>query len=46
MALLRYLGITSAPRYRIKGVPGPGRVEFKPITEIFNGNWDISRHKG
>jgi hypothetical protein len=29
------LGITTAPRYRIKEVPRPGRVEFKAITEIF-----------
>jgi hypothetical protein len=35
-ALLRHLGITSAPRYRIKGVPRPGRVEFKAVVEIFS----------
>jgi hypothetical protein len=29
------LGITTAPRYRIKEVPRPGRVEFKAIIEIF-----------
>jgi hypothetical protein len=29
------LGITTAPRYRIKEVPRLGRVEFKAITEIF-----------
>jgi hypothetical protein len=44
--LLGHLGITFAPRYRIKGVPHPGRVEFKAIAEIFNGNWVISRNKG
>jgi hypothetical protein len=34
-ALLEHLGITIAPRYRIKEVPRSGRVEFKAITEIF-----------
>jgi hypothetical protein len=33
--LLEHLGITTAPRYRIKEVPRSGRVEFKAITEIF-----------
>jgi hypothetical protein len=45
-ALLGHLGITSAPRYRINGVPCPGWVEFKAILEIFNRSWVISRHKG
>jgi hypothetical protein len=34
-ALLEHLGITTAPRYRIKEIPHPGQVEFKAITEIF-----------
>jgi hypothetical protein len=34
-ALLEHLGITIAPRYRIKEVPRSGRVEFKAIAEIF-----------
>jgi hypothetical protein len=34
-ALLEHLGITTTPGYRIKEVPGSGRVEFKAITEIF-----------
>jgi hypothetical protein len=34
-ALLEHLGITIAPRYRIKEVPHSGRVEFKAIAEIF-----------
>jgi hypothetical protein len=34
-ALLEHLGITTAPRYRIKEVPHPRRVEFKAVTEIF-----------
>jgi hypothetical protein len=34
-ALLEHLGITTAPRYRIKEVPHSGRVEFKAIAEIF-----------
>jgi hypothetical protein len=45
-ALLGHMGITSAPRYQFKGVPRPRRVEFKVITEIFNGTWVISRHQG
>jgi hypothetical protein len=34
-ALLEHLGITTAPRYRIKEVLHPGRVEFKVVVEIF-----------
>jgi hypothetical protein len=34
-ALPGHLGITTSPKYRIKGVPHPGRVEFKVIMEIF-----------
>ena len=45
-ALLGHLGITSAPRYRIKGVPRPGRVEYKAIVEIFQGPKVVSRHTG
>jgi hypothetical protein len=45
-ALLEHLGITTAPRYRIKEVPCPGRVEFKAIAEIFFGSRVICRHKG
>jgi hypothetical protein len=37
-ALLEHLGITTAPRYRIKEVSRSGRVEFKAITEIFFGS--------
>jgi hypothetical protein len=37
-ALLEHLGITTAPRYRIKEVPHIGRVEFKAIAEIFFGS--------
>jgi hypothetical protein len=37
-ALLEHLGITIAPRYRVKEVPHSGRVEFKAITEIFFGS--------
>jgi hypothetical protein len=45
-ALLEHLGITSAPRYRIKEVPHSGRVEFKAITEIFFGSRILCQHKG
>jgi hypothetical protein len=43
--LLEHLGITTAPRYRIKEVSCPGRVEFKAIAEIFFGSRIICRHK-
>jgi hypothetical protein len=45
-ALLEHLGITTAPRYRIKEVPRSGRVEFKAIVEIFFGCRVLYRHKG
>jgi hypothetical protein len=45
-ALLEHLGITTAPRYRIKEVPRPGRVEFKAIAEIFFGSRILCQHKG
>jgi hypothetical protein len=37
-ALLEHLGITIAPRYRIKEVSRSGLVEFKAIAEIFFGS--------
>jgi hypothetical protein len=45
-ALLGHLGITSAPMYRIKGIPHPGWVEIKAVVEIFQGPKVISRHTG
>jgi hypothetical protein len=45
-AMVVHLGITTAPRYRIKEVPRLGRVEFKAVTEIFFGSRVISRHQG
>jgi hypothetical protein len=45
-ALLEHLGITTAPRYRIKKVPRSGRVEFKAIAEIFFRFRVLCRHKG
>jgi hypothetical protein len=45
-ALLEHLGITTAPRYRVKEVPCSGRVEFKAIAEIFFGSTILCRHKG
>jgi hypothetical protein len=45
-ALLEHLGITTAPRYRIKDVPRSGRVEFKAIAEIFFGSRILCQHKG
>jgi hypothetical protein len=45
-ALLEHLGITTAPRYRVKEVPRTRRVEFKAIAEIFFGSRILCRHKG
>jgi hypothetical protein len=45
-ALLEHLGITTAPRYRIKEVPRSGWVEFKAIAEIFFGCRILYRDKG
>jgi hypothetical protein len=45
-ALLEHLGITTAPKYRIKEVPRSGRMEFKAIAEIFFGSRVLCRHKG
>jgi hypothetical protein len=45
-ALLEHLGITTAPRYRIKEVPRSGWVEFKAMAEIFFGTRVLYRHKG
>jgi hypothetical protein len=44
--LLDHLGITTAPRYRIKEVPCSGRVEFKAIAEFFFGSRVHCWHKG
>jgi hypothetical protein len=44
--LLEHLGITTAPRYQIKEVPRPGRVEFKAVAEIFFRSRVLCRHKG
>jgi hypothetical protein len=45
-ALLEHLGITTTPRYRMKEVPRPGRVEFKAIAVIFLGSRVLCKHKG
>jgi hypothetical protein len=45
-ALLEHLGITTAPRYRIKEVPCLGRVEFKAVAGISFGSRVLYRHKG
>jgi hypothetical protein len=45
-ALLEHLGITTAPRYRIKEVSRLGRVEFKAIAEIFFRSRILCQHKG
>jgi hypothetical protein len=44
--LLEHLGITTAPRYRIKEVLRSGWVEFKAIAEIFFGSRFLCQHKG
>jgi hypothetical protein len=45
-ALLEHLGITIAPRYRIKEVLRSGQVEFKAIAEIFFGSRVLYQYKG
>jgi hypothetical protein len=45
-ALMEHLGITTAPRYRIKEVPCSVRVEFKAIAEIFFRSRILCRYKG
>jgi hypothetical protein len=45
-ALLGHMGITSTPRYKIKGVPHPWQVEFKAVVEIFFGPRVLCRHYG
>jgi hypothetical protein len=45
-ALLEHLGITTAPRYKIKEVPRSEWVEFRAIAEIFFGSRVLCRHKG
>jgi hypothetical protein len=45
-ALLEHLGITTAPRYRIREVPRLGRVEFKAVVEIFFRSRVLCKHKG
>jgi hypothetical protein len=45
-ALLEHLGITTAPRYRVKEVSRSGWVEFNTIAEIFFGSRILCRHKG
>jgi hypothetical protein len=45
-ALLEHLGINTTPRYRIKEVSRPERVEFKAIVEIFLGSRILCRHQG
>jgi hypothetical protein len=45
-ALLGHLGISTAPRYRIKEVPRSARVELKATAEIFFGSRILCRHKG
>jgi hypothetical protein len=41
-----HLAVTTAPRYRIKEVPRPWRVEFKAIVEIFLGSRVLCRQQG
>jgi hypothetical protein len=36
--MLEHLGITTAPRYRIKEVPRLGRVEFEAVTKFLFGS--------
>jgi hypothetical protein len=40
------LGITTTPKYRIKGVPRPGWVEYRTIAEIFSISRVIRGYQG
>jgi hypothetical protein len=44
--LLKHINITTLPEFRIKGIPCPGREEYKAIVEIISGPNVLSRHKG
>jgi hypothetical protein len=44
--LLGHLSITSAPKYRIKGVLRLGWVEFKAVVETFSRPRVLCRHQG
>jgi hypothetical protein len=45
-ALQGHLGITSTPRYQIKGVPHPGQVEFNSVVQIFSKPRVLCKHWG
>jgi hypothetical protein len=45
-SLLGHLGITSAPKYQIKGVLCLGRVEFKDVAKVFSESRFLCRHQG
>jgi hypothetical protein len=45
-ALLVHLGITTTPKYQIKGVMNPGWVEFWAIVKIFHWSMVVSRQMG
>jgi hypothetical protein len=44
--LLNRINITTSPEFRIKGIPRPGREEYKAIMEILSGPNVLSRHNG
>jgi hypothetical protein len=44
--LLNHIDITTPPEFRIKGVPCPGREEYKAIMGILSGPNVLSHHKG
>jgi hypothetical protein len=43
-SLLFQLGITRAPKYRVKGIPRPGCMEFTCTVEVFNGQEVVGKH--
>jgi hypothetical protein len=45
-AMIVLLGITTTPRYKIKEVLCPGRVEFEAIAEIFFRSSVLCGHQG
>jgi hypothetical protein len=42
--LLFQLGITKAPKYKVKSIPMPARMEFTYTVEVFDGQEVVGKH--
>jgi hypothetical protein len=42
--LLFQVGITKAPKYKVKSVPSPGHMEFTCTVDVFNGQEVVGKH--